>query len=436
MKNYNELDMKGNNIINCPSIDEKIKKGKVINTEATSDGTMTQFMVWEDENGNTFGGINFITGDGIGRQFRFSSYEDFITYIKANGGTEEEVRVKLLDERDISKIKPWVGTKEEFEALDKSTLEDGQEVIITNDYEDSSIIDDTASATDKTYSSSKIDKGFVQCVKDFGTLTLEEIYNTYAKQNTHVYVGYLDWRDSRTPNKNTVKVECYDWVLAMYEQYTGKKYVYENSTKELRTTNDSVVRIKGLDAETDILAMAVYRSKSMTTVDGAREFYRIFNSTTSPLGDGNADNDFHYEVNYTYGDVDGKWIQVIAKNIRGNDIYTNTRSNGTWSGWQKLATVETISPIELTFASGTSAVETHNCNYTVRGGMCVVNLASVTSTATSGETTIVSNLPKALSRSNTKLSNGEVVYIDTNSTDLKTSGAFTREYAFLVYPIA
>lgn len=79
----------------------KVDKGTVINTKPTSSGAVSQFMVWEDSKGNNFGGMNFVTGDGIGRQFRMSDYEDHMTFIKSNGGTGVEERYKILDERDI-----------------------------------------------------------------------------------------------------------------------------------------------------------------------------------------------------------------------------------------------------------------------------------------------------------------------------------------------
>ena len=79
----------------------KVDKGTVINTNPTSSGAVSQFMVWEDSKGNNFGGMNFVTGDGIGRQFRMSDYEDHMTFIKSNGGTGVEERYKILDERDI-----------------------------------------------------------------------------------------------------------------------------------------------------------------------------------------------------------------------------------------------------------------------------------------------------------------------------------------------
>lgn len=80
----------------------KVDKGTVINTEPTSSGAVSQFMVWEDSSGNNFGGMNFVTGDGIGRQFRMSDYEDHMSFIKSNGGTGAEERYKILDERDIT----------------------------------------------------------------------------------------------------------------------------------------------------------------------------------------------------------------------------------------------------------------------------------------------------------------------------------------------
>ena len=55
----------------------------------------------------------------------------------------------------------WNGTKAEFEALDKSTLKDGQTVNITDDFNNQEVIDDSKTSGVSTWSSEKINDSLV-----------------------------------------------------------------------------------------------------------------------------------------------------------------------------------------------------------------------------------------------------------------------------------
>lgn len=62
-------------------------------------------------------------------------------------------------------------------------------------------------------------------------MTLAQIFNTYATQNTKMYKGFLDWQDNRCPlygeNPDTVEITCYDWNLVA-QSIKGKFYTYSN----------------------------------------------------------------------------------------------------------------------------------------------------------------------------------------------------------------
>ena len=63
---------------------------------------------------------------------------------------------------------------------------------------------------------------------------------------------------------------------------------------------------------------------------------RVFNSPTSPYGDGTNESasDFIYDI-FKIDNHD--WMTVIAYDVRSNDVYVNSKTNGTWSGWKNIA---------------------------------------------------------------------------------------------------
>ena len=62
--------------------------------------------------------------------------------------------------------------------------------------------------------------------------TLAEMFNTYSKQNTMIYKGYLDWNDNRCPlygqGADTVEITCYDWNMVA-TNIKGVFYTYDDS---------------------------------------------------------------------------------------------------------------------------------------------------------------------------------------------------------------
>ena len=70
----------------------------------------------------------------------------------------------------------------------------------------------------------------VQWIGSAGNMTLAQIYNTFSKQNTKMYKGFLDWQDTRVPlygqGPNTVEITCYDWNL-IATTVTGKSFYYD-----------------------------------------------------------------------------------------------------------------------------------------------------------------------------------------------------------------
>lgn len=74
-------------------------------------------------------------------------------------------------------------------------------------------------------------------------LTLAQIYNTYSKQNTTMYKGFLDWNDSRCPiygqGADTVEITCYDWNLTA-KSIRGQNYFYDDTNNVwVKNTNIS-----------------------------------------------------------------------------------------------------------------------------------------------------------------------------------------------------
>lgn len=70
--------------------------------------------------------------------------------------TDKTWSAKKINDTVEQFIPSWTGTKAEWEAFDKTTLVDGAIVNITDDFEDTSIIDDDVIESDTTWSSEKI----------------------------------------------------------------------------------------------------------------------------------------------------------------------------------------------------------------------------------------------------------------------------------------
>lgn len=92
-----------------------------------------------------------------------------------------------------------------------------------------------------------------------------------------------------------------------------------------------------------------------------------------------------------------------------------------------------ITPTQCTLSSNASSTEATNCNWWVSNGLCTVNLAAITVSASGA---IVTGLPKAKVRGNTKATTGAVLYIDANGTSVNATGTVTSDYLHLTYPIA
>jgi len=76
----------------------------------------------------------------------------------------------------------------------------------------------------------KINKA-VQYIGNAPGMSLTEIFNTYSKQNSAIYKGYLDWSDNRCPlygqNADTVEITCYNWNL-IAQSIKGKFYTFSD----------------------------------------------------------------------------------------------------------------------------------------------------------------------------------------------------------------
>jgi hypothetical protein len=59
------------------------------------------------------------------------------------------------------------------------------------------------------------------------------------------------------------------------------------------------------------------------------------NSVNSPYGNG--DTDFFYHM---YKLADGYWITLTAYDVRSRAIFTNSKVNGDWQGWQEIQKIE------------------------------------------------------------------------------------------------
>lgn len=98
-----------------------------------------------------------------------------------------------------------------------------------------------------------------------------------------------------------------------------------------KTESSSII---SLDNNTNILDYVRDNYKNQT-----REIFRVFNSPQSPLGDGNVDNDFIYEINPIN---DSKWTKVLALDVRTNNYYVNTYRDGSWLGWSIFNNTESM----------------------------------------------------------------------------------------------
>ena len=97
----------------------------------------------------------------------YAKVEVLDNYVLIAQGEEYKGKALIVDDEgnvapsDIEIESPsWTGTKAEFEALDKSTLKDGQQVNITDD-SDKSLIDDSKTTTENVWSAKKVNASLV-----------------------------------------------------------------------------------------------------------------------------------------------------------------------------------------------------------------------------------------------------------------------------------
>ena len=113
---------------------------------------------------------------------------------------------------------------------------------------------------------------FVKWIANAEGLTLAQIYNTYSKQNTTMYKGFLDWNDSRCPiygqGADTVEITCYDWNLTA-KSIRGQTYFYDD-------TNDVWVKNTNISQGTLTIPAQTIQSGEYAEVTiplSANEFY-------------------------------------------------------------------------------------------------------------------------------------------------------------------
>ena len=62
-------------------------------------------------------------------------------------------------------------------------------------------------------------------------MTLTQIFNTYANQNTKMYVGFVEWSDPRAPEPNTCYIFAGDWMMKAITIY-GVSYYFNSNTSD------------------------------------------------------------------------------------------------------------------------------------------------------------------------------------------------------------
>ena len=243
------------------------------------------------------------------------------------------------------------------------------------------LIDDTAVSTSEVYSSSKVYTDLVNTLKESKDYTVQKIAESQTPhfviisdpttEVTEEGTLYLQPKDDGTCAIYIVKesapylvqsslISLDDYLKSAdaettYLSKTDATSTYESienfenvvGTDVLKTTDQTVIGAVNEVREqtfmkeiavaegTDIIAYIENRATEISPEFNCIEFYRCLNSLTSPSA--NSDNDYHYEVSYVYNDVDHKWIRIVAKSVRTNDIYVKSCSNGTWSDWERIA---------------------------------------------------------------------------------------------------
>lgn len=194
----------------------------------------------------------------------------------------------------------------------------------------------TLATTDKTL------KGAINEIGNRSLLENSTAFRSGLSGGTYPFFDVMngDKMDRIYIDKTSKVIGAQVWDSGVYQSgfvvpHLDDANVSTNGTYSSRFLDfKSTICEKELTVPTDIIAYIDARAPEITTNKSVTEVYRCMNSLTSPYA--NSDNDFHYEVNYVYGDTDAKWIRVIAKDVRSGQIFSNAKVNGYWLGWESI----------------------------------------------------------------------------------------------------
>lgn len=107
---------------------------------------------------------------------------------------QNKVVKKAIDDinKEISNNASWTGTKSEWESLDKSELEDGQQINITDDDSNPSLIDDSVTNRENTWSSAEIDEKInLSLIQNKSFSQLQKNFSVNSSRATNIIGGYM-----------------------------------------------------------------------------------------------------------------------------------------------------------------------------------------------------------------------------------------------------
>ena len=125
----------------------------------------------------------------------------------------------------------------------------------------------------------------------------------------------------------------------------------------------------------DVLSYFVSTQKDNTSI-----VVRGINNPSPPTGQSTSSNDLYY-ISFRQSST---YISVVAFDSRANNIYSNVRNDGTWTGWNNIRNAKTLDGLDSTAFSRKSSVYNITVNASSWTGSSapfnnVITVAGVTS---------------------------------------------------------
>lgn len=164
-----------------------------------------------------------------------------------------------------SKVPVWTGTTAEFEALDKSTLQHGTYLNITDD--ETNIIDDTEAGISKTYSSNKIESIMTYhlnkvYVQPSSSAEGRKIMTIKMKQNGGACYTTIEAQRTRINDDLLLSFKAIfdNWGT---EPYIAYKYVKSGCNMPTITRSGMIITIDWSDCGTGAIGCLVENAESV-----------------------------------------------------------------------------------------------------------------------------------------------------------------------------